>query len=329
MALAIAATSLAPVLAGAAPIDDRRAQAQELEGKINATAEQLAALNEQIKGVQDQVDEANATIADAETRIAAAQAEVVRVKELVRQRAAAVYRSASSGGTTDEFNVGVSEITARRKYADAASQHDDLLLFQLAQAKEDLAVRQHDAAQAKQGAEAKKAELDGARADFQAQNAEHQKLLDQVNGEIAQLVAEEQAKRVAAQAPKPTGGAVTFDPGKIPPASGKGGTVVAFVSQALGTPYCYAGVGPGCYDCSGLTQQAWAAAGIYLPHNSEAQLGGYPRVPMNALQPGDIVWSPGHVGIYVGGGAVIHAPHTGDVVRYMDVSYYSAAVRPG
>jgi cell wall-associated NlpC family hydrolase len=50
---------------------------------------------------------------------------------------------------------------------------------------------------------------------------------------------------------------------------------------------------------------------------------------MNQLQPGDIVWAPGHSGIYVGGGAVIHAPHTGDVVRYISLSYFSAASRPG
>ncbi len=74
---------------------------------------------------------------------------------------------------------------------------------------------------------------------------------------------------------------------------------------------------------------AWGAAGVGLPHNSEAQIGSFPNVPMSGLAPGDVVWTPGHVGLYVGGGAVIHAPHTGDVVRYIDVGYFQRAMRPG
>jgi cell wall-associated NlpC family hydrolase len=50
---------------------------------------------------------------------------------------------------------------------------------------------------------------------------------------------------------------------------------------------------------------------------------------MSALAAGDVLWTPGHVGLYVGGGAVIHAPHTGDVVRYIDVGYFQRAARPG
>jgi hypothetical protein len=64
---------------------------------------------------------------------------------------------------------------------------------------------------------------------------------------------------------------------------------------------------------------AWGQVGVYMPHNSEAQIAMFPRVPMNALQPGDIVWFP-HVGIYAGGGAVINATHTGDFARIHDVS---------
>ncbi|MFT3772154.1 MAG: NlpC/P60 family protein [Minicystis sp.] len=103
---------------------------------------------------------------------------------------------------------------------------------------------------------------------------------------------------------------------------------VAFAQSRIGTPYCWGGNGPGCYDCSGLTRAAWGWAGKNIPRTSEAQLAQLPQVPMEAVQPGDILWRPGHVGIYAGQGWVIAATHTGDIVRYQPASKFVRAVRP-
>jgi cell wall-associated NlpC family hydrolase len=325
---AAAGTSMSFVPAGATPLSDKQAQAAQLEAQINANAVKLDALNEQVKAAQSQLDQANATIGDAEARIAAAKVQTDRLAGLVKDRAASIYRGASNGADTTIFNVDISALASSQKYASAATQHDNALVDQLNQAKDDLKAREKDAQTAKQSAEAQKAALQAAEATFQATNTEYSALLGQVKGDLGALVAQDQANRVAQQAPKGTGGA-SFDPSKIPPASGRGGIAVAFVQQQLGKPYCYAGSGPGCFDCSGLTMAAWGVAGVGLPHNSEAQIGGFPNVPMSALAGGDVVWAPGHVGLYVGGGAVIHAPHTGDVVRYIDVGYFSRAMRPG
>ena len=91
--------------------------------------------------------------------------------------------------------------------------------------------------------------------------------------------------------------------------------VLAYAYAQLGKPYCYAGVGPSCYDCSGLTMMAWAQAGVSMSHGSYDQLASFPRVSMDQLQPGDLVYWDSHVGIYVGNGSVLHAPHTGTNVQ--------------
>jgi len=325
--------------ASAAPIDDLRAQAADLEQQMNTVGSQLGNLYEQIKAKQYDIDQAKQTIADSEAGIASAQADVARITDLVRERAATVYRSAGNVGVT-AFNTNIKASASRSKYADATSQKDSQLLSKLARAKEDLAAKEAAAEKVRADVQAKQDALKSQQADFQAQQDQLTKLQNGVKGEIAGLVAQEEAKRRADEAARtaaqvvasPISGtrtAPTFDTSKIPPASGGAGAVVSYAMAQLGKDYCYAGVGPSCYDCSGLTMMAWGQAGVYMPHNSEAQIAMFPRVPMNALQPGDIVWFPGHVGIYAGGGAVINATHTGDFVRIHDISLYQAAARPG
>jgi cell wall-associated NlpC family hydrolase len=107
-------------------------------------------------------------------------------------------------------------------------------------------------------------------------------------------------------------------------AGGAAATAVATAMAQRGKPYVWAAAGPGSFDCSGLVQYAYAAAGISLPHSSAAQARAGQAVSRDQLQPGDIIafYSPvSHVGIYIGNGQMVHAPTSGDVVKVVSIDY--------
>jgi len=99
---------------------------------------------------------------------------------------------------------------------------------------------------------------------------------------------------------------------------------VAFVFAQLGCPYSYGQTGP-CsvgFDCSGLVMAAWASAGVVIPRDTYEQWAALPHVPLADVQPGDLLYynGIGHVAMYVGGGMIIDAPETGEVVRELPMS---------
>lgn len=114
-------------------------------------------------------------------------------------------------------------------------------------------------------------------------------------------------------------------------ASGAAAQAIAFAKAQLGEPYVYGAEGPSSWDCSGLTSQAYASAGVAIPRSSSAQAGVGTPISTSAMAPGDLVfyYSPiSHVGIYLGNGLLIHAPHPGASVEIVGVSVMPiAAVR--
>ena len=132
-----------------------------------------------------------------------------------------------------------------------------------------------------------------------------------------------------------TGGGGDTGGSPAPAVSGKAGIAVSAAYSQLGVPYRFATSSPGVsFDCSGLTKWAWGRAGVGMPHQSGAQYGSFPHVSKDEAQPGDLIfyYSPiGHVGIYIGGGQMIHAPQTGDVVKSSVVHWNKVVgvARPG
>ena len=102
------------------------------------------------------------------------------------------------------------------------------------------------------------------------------------------------------------------------PPSARARAAIEAAYADLGKPYIYGAEGPDAFDCSGLIQRVWRQAGVELPRTSSEQAQVGQRVPLTAIQPGDLVIyyaGRGHVGLYVGDGKIIHAPHPGGNVR--------------
>ena len=117
-----------------------------------------------------------------------------------------------------------------------------------------------------------------------------------------------------------------------PPPSGSGAeAAIQAAESVIGDAYVFGAAGPTTFDCSGLTMWAWAHAGVALPHSAAMQYAMLPPVPRSDLQPGDLMffYTPiDHVGLYIGNGMMIDAPHTGSTVGVRPV-YWSAYVGAG
>jgi cell wall-associated NlpC family hydrolase len=135
------------------------------------------------------------------------------------------------------------------------------------------------------------------------------------------------APDVASASPSADTSVVTEPPAPAP-ASPYGGAV-GIAMQYLGVPYVWGGASPSGFDCSGFVMYVFAQVGVSLPHHAASQFNYGVSVSRDELQPGDLVFFDGlgHVGIYIGGGQFIHAPHTGDVVKISSIydSWYAGS----
>lgn len=146
--------------------------------------------------------------------------------------------------------------------------------------------------------------------------------------------AEEAAKEAGSGTGTGTGTGTGSGSGSDADASTKAEKVMAFARAQLGKPYVWGATGPASYDCSGLTQAAWKAAGVDLPRTTWDQVNVGTRIATEDLQPGDLVFfydDISHVGIYKGDGMMIHAPKPGANVREESIYYMPiyGSVRPG
>lgn len=230
-------------------------------------------------------------------------------------------RSAELDATSRELE----EATARQQAIAAELQekidrHDDLL----ASANSDLEAALEAERQRREAAEAARARA-AAEQEAAAAAARSAAAADSPRAEAAPRNSTSGAARspgrpaapapVAAPAPAPA-------PAPVSAPNGRAAAAVAAAMTRLGTPYRWGGTTPAGFDCSGLMLWSWAHAGVSLPRTSRAQQAYTQRISLAQLQPGDLIFSGNpvyHVGMYIGGGQMIHSPQTGDVVKISPV----------
>ncbi|GGM18534.1 C40 family peptidase [Promicromonospora citrea] len=140
--------------------------------------------------------------------------------------------------------------------------------------------------------------------------------------ELEAKAAEEAAEAAAAEAAQAaeTAAATTATATSVDiPASAIGNSVISIASRYIGVPYVSGGASPSGFDCSGFTQYVYGQLGIPLPHSSSAQSGYGTVVPASQAQPGDLMWTPGHVSIYAGGNTMIDASKPGTVIDFRPI----------
>lgn len=317
------AVLVALALASFALVSTSPAQA---EPKIDVVKKKVDRLFHQAEIASERYNTARVRMADSKKQLEALDADLAaqqrRVDALrgdvatlvVSQYQGQALSTASEVALADNPNAFLDNLSAVTSYNSQRAEVLDSFSVELDRLElRKAAVREETAALAK------------ANKELERQKAAIDKSAAAAKAELDKLEADARAKLLAGD----------FS-GPLPnvPASGRAAAAIKYAMAQVGKRYVYGAAGPNSFDCSGLTMRAWGSAGVGLAHSSRAQIGQGARVSRDALQPGDLVfyYSPiSHVGIYIGGGMIVHAANPGAGVRISPVGSmpYSGAVRPG
>ena len=360
-ALVIAATGVAligygPSSPASADISQQIRDSQAQLDKLNLQAEATA---ERFNAGRIHLAEAQRKVSQAQTAAARANAELATIRGKVDAIAASSYRRGAGGiptqiladGNPQTFLDQVAALTQISRSQSSVMASLQTARHRQAQATADAQAAVSQAEATVKGLEKDKADLQSAAAQVQqvlaGLQAKQRQIIQAARDAAARKAAQARAAELAAQARATALAAAAFQAQQLSvqsaPAvtatrhySGNAAQVAVQAAQAeLGKPYQWGAAGPDTFDCSGLTMYSYAQAGISLPHYTGDQWNQGRHVSQGELQPGDLVFfeqSLGHVGVYIGNGNFIHAPHTGDVVKISALSgwyqsEYAGAVR--
>jgi cell wall-associated NlpC family hydrolase/exonuclease VII small subunit len=337
-------------------INSKRAQAQAVLAQIEQSDVQLEKAIESYNYANVQLGQIDTDLHSNARHLVVAQKSLGAAQENIADRLKALYVNGDGGGAV-EIILGaqnLDDLLGRLDMVQRVGDQDARVLGDVRQFGREVTQRRAKLKSARGRQAQIVAERASQKRSIESQLAERQRMLAGIQTEIKQLQAEEarrqaqleaQARaRLAAQQraasasraqvvelavddfTSATSTADYLTP--TPPPPSQFGGVVWIAMQYLGTPYVWGGSSPGGFDCSGLVAYAYAQLGVSLPHNAAAMFSYGTPVSSSDLQAGDLVFFSGlgHMGIYIGGGQFIHAPHTGDVVKISNMADHGSYV---
>ncbi|NEK59530.1 C40 family peptidase [Geodermatophilus sabuli] len=332
LGVALLPVTLLPVSAGA----EEPATAQEAATLVAARGHALEVVTEEFLEAREGLAAQQAAAQAAAAAVAEARAAVAGAQEHVRGIARSAFTGDSMGSLQALMTSGsADEFVNRISLLQTVAGHQNGVLGEAVAAGDVAAQAQVVADEAAAAAQELYDSVAAQQAALEAEIAAYQ-------ADYARLSASERRAALDAAAAAHGAGderasrAERAEPAPAAPVVADGGAAQAAVTAAMGQrgkPYVWAASGPGSFDCSGLTQYAFKAAGIALPHSSRMQAQMGQAVSRADLRPGDLVffYSPvSHVGIYIGNGQMVHAPTSGDVVKVASIDSmggYSGARR--
>jgi cell wall-associated NlpC family hydrolase len=356
-AAAVVLVAALATLAGAAPAGADQISAKKAEAGL--AERQLNDLYAREDRAVEAYDKAHAKLAAVKHAIRMNGIQLVAAKKNLAQARAQLAQlvvSAYKGGDPDAAMYvlaaqSFTDLVDRVDVLNRTSHDESAILHRVTVAAREVARRRAllktqrvKARKLVKQAEAAKREAAALISSQQAKIAQLHAQINQLIGERNARLAREAAARraaaraaAAAQTPAPTTTTTTTTTAPVsptsgapaPPANSLGEQAVQIAMGELGVPYVWGGASPSGFDCSGLTMWVYAQLGIHLDHYTVSQFNAGPHVAESDLAPGDLVFFEpgiGHVGIYIGNGEFIHAPHTGTVVQISSLSdaWYSA-----
>ncbi len=286
----------------------------QLQTRYDQLGQQYDQVLEQQKGTRQQLNVVQQEIAIDSGRFRSMQRQVAQI-------AVAAYEDGNLNSSLTLLTAGnPQQVLNESSILEELSASNDAQISQFLAAARQLENTEQVARRAKAGI----AELGSG---LKKRKAALGKVLAQEQALLAKLTPVQQ---VSLGGPPPTGETGTSPVKYSGPTSSQADRAIAFAYAQIGCPYVFGGTGP-CndgFDCSGLTMESWAHAGVTIPRTSYEQWDDLPHVSLSDVQPGDILvfYDAGHVALYVGGGKFIQAPQTGEDVQLVT---YQGAATPG